>query len=213
MAQEHDCLGAGAMGKVRHMTLMVQAEVMVTLSEKEDDEALLNRFLSGEDEAFLAILQRYEVSLIRYLHHLTGQAETAKDLCQETFLKLIQKPPLGGIKGSLRAWLFRVAHNQAMDHLRKAGRMRDMPVGLEEQMDSGLDLQKQFTDGERGQRMRHLIGKLPEQMREVLCLRVFAGLRFKEIARVARMPLGTALWRMNKAVAQLRENLEKEGWL
>lgn len=195
------------------MAMMVQAETIVALSDVENDEALLDRFLSGDDNAFMGILQRYETPLIRYLHHLTSSSELAKDLCQDTFMKLIQKPPLGGMKGSLRAWLFRVAHNLAMDHLRRSKRQGDLPPGMEEQPDTKVDLQKQLTQSEISSRLRQLIGGLPDQMREVLCLRIFGDLRFREVAKVARMPLGTALWRMNKAVAQLRASLEEEGWL
>lgn len=195
------------------MTLMAHSETFVPLADPIDDEALLEQFLAGDDDAFLAIFKRYEKPLIRYLTHVTHQAEIAKDICQETMTRLIQKPPNALQKGALKAWLYRVAYNLAMDYLRKNSRNCELPPGMEEQQDSGSDTGKNYSDQELGTRLRQHIATLPEQMREVICLRVFGGLRFREVAKISGMPLGTVLWRMNKAVGQLREKLETEGWL
>jgi len=195
------------------MGMMVQAETAVSMIDSETDAALLTQFQQGDDQAFMAIFERYETILIRYLYNLIGNMELAKDLCQETMTRLIQKPPRGRLQGSLRAWLFRVAHNLAMDHLRKASRMADHPPALEDEPDDRPDLHQEFTENKIYARLRKHIDALPEGQREVLCLRIFGGMRFREVAKAVRLPLGTAIWRMNRAIDSLRQSLKEEGWL
>lgn len=195
------------------MGMMVQAGAAVAMTDSESDAALLTQFQGGDDQAFMTIFERYECVLIRYLYNLTGNMELAKDFCQETMTRLIQKPPRGRLQGSLRAWLFRVAHNLAMDHLRKANRMADHPQALDEKPDEGIGLHDELTQDKINARLRKHIGELPQPQREILCLRVFGGLRFREVAKAAKLPLGTAIWRMNRAIDSLRESLKEDGWL
>ena len=127
----------------------------------------------------------------------------AKDICQEVFIKLIEKPPTVLLYDNLGPWLFRVTRNLAIDKRRR----RKFEITGEETMpephEEGTPLQA-LTENNDAEIVRKLVEKLPPEIREVVKLRVFGNVAFKDIAVILGIPQGTALWRMHRALELLR---------
>lgn len=180
------------------MRLPFTGAAAVAEPQVADDLAALRR---GDSNALTEILRRHEKATIGYLINLTGDPTLAQDLSQETFLRLIRRPPRHQKEGSLRPWLIRVARNLFHDHLRKNRRL----VSLESQTDSGFS---PSTEAKRpDSAARDLLATLPTDLKEIVQLRIFGELTFREIAETLSIPLGTAQWRMNCALEKLRSQL------
>ncbi|WOO41122.1 RNA polymerase sigma factor [Rubellicoccus peritrichatus] len=165
------------------------------------DGVLLQRFKKGNNEALREILRRYEEPLIGFLTGYLCDSNLAQDVAQETFLRLIKRPPRRLNPDSLKPWLFRVAKNQAIDAIRKRKRMSPL-----ESQPEPATIQK--TEMARSD-AEYLMSQLPENLRAVVTLRIYAELTFEEIAKQLSIPLGTALWRMRRSLELMREELER----
>lgn len=147
-------------------------------------------------------------SLLRFLQRLTGNMEDAHDCLQMTFMILQEK---GGLclPEARKAWLFRVAHNEAQKLFREQGLRRkqwqqQVNERQTEDHESAIDA---MVHQERLARVREAIEQLPSDLQAVVQLRMVEGLRFREIAERLQLPLGTALSRMHQALAKLSEKL------
>ena len=175
-----------------------------TLREASDWK-LLRLISSGSSEAFEELFARYETRLIAYGTRYVASADLAKDVCQEVFLKLIKTPPRIRISKSLAPWLFRVTRNLAIDKRRsRKFEIRESDADMPEPQAEGNPLLclSQKTDAEL---VRQLIAELPKDLRDVVNLRIYGEVPFKDIAVVLSIPQGTALWRMHRAVQLLRQ--------
>lgn len=158
----------------------------------------LNKVHEGDIQAFEEIYNDMKTPIMTVIMRVVGNRETAEDLLQEVFVKLYRSPPKDVSKP--RAYIFKTAGNLAIDSLRA----EDRTVSLEEcegfmyanDSDSGVKL-----DIERA------MGKLDESKRRIVTLHINAGLKFREIAEIMGIPLGTAIWRYNEAIKKLRELL------
>ncbi len=165
-----------------------------------NDESLLKNLLHGDHQALREVLNRYESALIGYLICQTKDEAMAQDIAQETFLKLIHKPP-GSLKhGSLKPWLFKVAHRKAIDEQRKRKRFTQSSENVEK---TGRESPYPMADADA----EYLISSLPGDLKQVVVLRIYGDLSFREIASQLKIPIGTALWRMQKSIKIMRDTL------
>ena len=160
--------------------------------------AELEKLRGGSLEALEAVFLDLRTPVFTVLLRLVRNRELAEDLTQEVFLRLWQTPPGPEIR-SPRAWLFRVAHNLALDALRRPG-SEELPEqlpqdGFDEGIHCRLDLEA-------------ALASLPVRDREIVTLHLNVGLRFREIAEILELPLGTVLWRHSRAITALRERLD-----
>lgn len=168
------------------------------------DSDLIRSMQDGEALGIETIIQRYETRLIAYAARYVDSADLAKDVCQEVFLKLVHRPPVDLPGGSLGPWLYRVTRNLAIDKRRRRKfeiivDPADLsPADAEE---SPAALASASTDKEL---VKRLVDQLPVEFRDVVYLRMYADLSFKEVAESLSIPQGTALWRMHRAVELLR---------
>ena len=177
--------------------------------EQLSDEALLKAYKKGNEDAFMIIFKRYEKNLIAYLAKYSSNIELSRDICQDSFLKLIQKPPSFLLGGKLKPWLFRTARNGIIDHLRRSNRQVDNPLAIEQLKDDERP-DKALRNEEDIKMLSKYIDDLPDDIRDVVCQRVYGNLSFKEISKVSSMPLGTALWRMQKGIKMMRKAMLKD---
>jgi RNA polymerase sigma-70 factor, ECF subfamily len=174
------------------------------------------RLRRGDPDAFDALLNRYQNRLYRYLMRLTGDPAQAEDLFQQTWLKVI-----GGIHRydegrPFEPWLFSIARNLAIDHLRKVS-----PESLDEPSDitgeprvarlraEGPGHLEQLLDRERRSLLERRVLELPAMYREAITLRFEEEMTFEEMALVLRAPVSTVKSRVSRALSALRKELSK----
>ena len=171
------------------------------------------RLRRGEPDAFDALLARYQNRLYRYLLRMTANAASADDLFQDTWLKVITRIHRYDERRPFEPWLFSVARNVAIDHLRKTS-----PQSLDEPSESGesgighlaapepgtLD---RLLDHERQALLARRLAELPALYREALTLRFEEEMSFEEIAAVLAAPLSTVKSRVQRALEMLRRRM------
>lgn len=188
---------------------------------RASDDELIAAYRSGRAEAFDELLRRYQGALFAYLVRMTGRRESAEDLFQETFLRLLRSLPGYQSRGQFKPWLYRLATNLCIDHFRRQGRRAAVSLDAEKE-DEARRIDLLAASGARPDRatgeaqflaaLEAAIAALPENQRQVYLLRTVSELSFREIAEILDCPLGTALGRMHDALAKLRGMLGEE-WL
>ncbi|MFQ5805038.1 MAG: RNA polymerase sigma factor [Phycisphaerae bacterium] len=184
-------------------------------------DRLLRRVRKRDPEALHELVDAYSARVFGLLYRLTGSRETAEDLLQETFLRVVRMIAEYEPGGRFEAWLFRIAANLARDHVRRAKRRGpSVPLdGLERHGERGApkladagqpEPSGELLKKEAGERLNACLQELPETDREVILLRHFSELSFREIADVLEIPLGTALARAHRALKRLRATFGEE---
>ncbi len=179
------------------------------------DEELAAWAAAGDREAFGLLVGRYQRRLTGFLAQIVGDLELARELTQETFIRVWGA--LGRFDDSYRfsTWIFRIAHNLGVDHLR---RRRVPTTSLQVEDRDGREIQRDLEDRgkdplghlenrELAEALRRSIEVLRPEYRELVLLRHFAGLSYREIAEFQGMPLGTVKNKLFRAHSVLREAL------
>jgi RNA polymerase sigma-70 factor (ECF subfamily) len=183
------------------------------------DEDLLVRFCRGETEAFGLLVRRYERELYGYLRRYLGDGSLAEDVFQNTFLQLYIKSAQYEPGRPVRPWLYTMATHQAIDALRRNG--RHQAVSLEQRREEpgegesttllemietrGPGPLDQASEQERRERVRASVDRLPDFLRQVLILAYYQGLKYREIAEILEIPVGTVKSRLHAALVKLQE--------
>jgi RNA polymerase sigma factor (sigma-70 family) len=181
------------------------------------DAALIQAFLEGKEEALQALILRHKDKVYTAIFMLVRDKYLAEDLFQDAFLKMIRTMREGRYseQGKFLPWAIRVAHNLCMDHFRRV--RQQVPVTLPD----GRDIAALFayahespeTTLERRQthsRVRQLIEALPEEQREVIILRMYGDMSFKEISGLTGVSINTALGRMRYGLINLRRMITEK---
>ncbi len=152
-------------------------------------------------------LDKYEGPLIRYAARITGDLDRARDVVQETFLRLCSEDP-GIIDGRVPQWLFTICRSRALDVLRKEGRMKTLS---EEQVKASESPDRGPADaaeiGEASGRVIRILTTLPENQQEVIRLRFQSGLSYKQIAAVTSLSVSNVGYLIHTAIKTIRETL------
>jgi RNA polymerase sigma-70 factor (ECF subfamily) len=183
------------------------------------DEDLLIRFCKGEKQAFGVLVRRYERELFGYLRRYVGDSTLAEDVFQNTFLQLYVKVEQYEPGRPVRPWLYTIATNQAIDALRRQGRHQALSLdqgreepgegdirSLMETLESRGPSPMDAAEGqERKERIRASVDRLPDFLRQVLVLAYYQGLKYREIADILGIPVGTVKSRLHAALVKLQE--------
>jgi RNA polymerase sigma-70 factor (ECF subfamily) len=183
------------------------------------DGEIVRRILAGEEDLFETLVRRYQARVLSHVARMVGNRDDALDLSQEIFVKVFQALHRYNPEYKFSTWLFRIAGNAAIDHLRKR-RPRTVPIDTTDP-DSGrlsspeyksldLDPYGQLRNAERGDAIARAIEGLPAEFKELIALRHFTGLSYEEIAEVKGMPLGTVKNKLFRARAVLKDRLAGE---
>lgn len=183
------------------------------------DETLMARFKRGNTGALDQLIGRYKRSLLNFLWRRTHDEHEAQDVFQETWLRVITKA--GSFKQEcFRGWVFRIAHNLAVDSSRRRQKLVSLDVATpgpndEEGQSLGARLEAkgiapddQMANRDVAQAIKRALMELPEEQRVVFLMRMEADMTFREIAEAEGIPLNTALARMQYALAKLRRRLD-----
>jgi len=190
----------------------------IPASHEVSDNELFRRFLDGEQEAFAALVRRYQREMFGYLVRFTGDAALADDVFQETFLQVYQSAGLFDPGRPFRPWLYTVASNKARDALRKLGRHTTAPLDAVVPGTSGRDgtyadlmpadiptPEEASMNLETRQAVQWMVRELPDTLREVLILSYFQELPHKDISDALSIPVGTVKSRLHNAVRLFAE--------
>jgi RNA polymerase sigma-70 factor (ECF subfamily) len=167
-----------------------------------------------------ALIDEHQTALLQYVRRLINSREDVEDIVQDAFLRLHRQVEADGIESVNNpvSWLFRVAHNRAMDFRRKHKRRRDHldRVTMQAQVHAERRHDDQQIDTELVEResidaAMALLGELPEEQQQIVTLKIMHGLTLREVGEVVGMPLGNVNYRLNKALAALAEKLKEKG--
>ena len=186
----------------------------------KSDEFLIQQFRSGNNTAFDILLKRYQSKVFSYIMQLVKDHDLANDIFQEVFIKVVinLKKESYHHEGKLLSWILRISHNQVIDHFRKSskmayvGRSSSNPdfdifsvLKLEDSSIEDVMINDQILKD-----VRLLIHELPQDQKEVVKMRFFMKMSFKEIAEKTGVSINTSLGRMRYALINLRKLIDEK---
>lgn len=183
---------------------------MITYLKKSDNE-LINLFTAGHDNALDSLVKRYRDKLFSSILFLVKDEYHAEDICQEVFIKIIETLKNGKYKeeGKFLPWAMKIAHNLTVDYFRK---LKKLPFVKHNETDTletinctEQNAEDKIITVQNIDKAKDMLEQLPEEQREVIILRHFANLSFKEIAEITGCSINTALGRMRYGLINLRK--------
>lgn len=184
------------------------------------DEELMQRLRQGQTEVFGTLIRRYERELFGYLRRYLGDESLAEDVFQNTFLQVHLKCKQYEPGRPVRPWLYTIATHQAIDAMRR--NQRHQTLRLEEPNATQADGEavellnlvecreggpvEIVAAGERREQIRATVEALPDLLRQVLILAYYQGMKYREIAEVLEIPVGTVKSRLHAALSKLQES-------
>jgi len=185
------------------------------------DDELIHRYQNGDESAFAEILERYKKKVFGYIMHIVRDRAIADDIFQETFFKVIRtlKKQQYNCEGKFLQWVMRISHNLIIDSFRQNGRISTIskivkPDGKVVDVFDVVKIEQPSHEDNMVKRqilqdIRKLVEHLPHEQKEVVILRHYYDLSFKEIADMTNVSINTALGRMRYAVINLRKLAEE----
>ena len=167
------------------------------------DEKLAVDYVNGDNRAFDELLLRHQSKLFSYILFVVHNREIADDLFQETFVKVITKLQQGKYSpsGKFGAWVMRIAHNVIMDHYRGVKVQKIVDTSSDNDLSN---IESEYVNTQVLEDVRKLMNFLPATQREVVYMRFYQQLSFKEIAEMTNVSINTSLGRMRYAILNLR---------
>ncbi|HAN18083.1 MAG: RNA polymerase subunit sigma-24 [Bacteroidetes bacterium GWC2_33_15] len=187
-------------------------------ASKYSDHELVRQFINGEQSSFEILIKRHKDKVYTYIFLMVKNNQLAEDIFQETFIKVIKSLHAGKYQenGKFISWVVRIAHNLIIDHFRKEKQMKTFSnddyendlfnsTRFAERTIEETIIQEQIeTD------LRKMVEFLPQEQKEVIILRHYLDLSFKEIAEQTNVSINTALGRMRYALINLRKLIEEK---
>jgi len=181
------------------------------------DNELVNRFIAGESKAVEELIHRYKKRVFTYIYFNVRNKDLAEDLFQDTFIKVIKSFQDGKYQdnGRLLSWITRIAHNLIIDYYRRSKQLNtcsnddyemdlfNSPKYSEDNIEQVMVTNQIFND------VRRLVDELPDDQKEIILLRHYGGLSFKEIADQTNVSINTALGRMRYAIINIRKLMKQ----
>ena len=177
------------------------------------DEQLVSLYQEGNNNAFDILLKRYESKVFSYLLYSVKNQELAEDLFQDVFIKIVVRIKNGQYteNGKFSSWMMRIVHNHLIDYYRTtptehilSNDQSDVDLFNKAELAVNENREQEMIDQQTLAEVKELIALLPDPQREVLLMRVYDELSFKEIAQKTNCSINTALGRMRYAILNLR---------
>ena len=180
------------------------------------DAVLVKNYISGDESALASLIERHQSKIFGFIYSKVNDRDLSDDIFQDTFIKVIKtlKSQSYNEEGKFLPWVMRIAHNLVVDHFRKA---KKMPFQRETEeysifnymTDNSLNIEGQIISEQVETDLAKLLDELPQDQKEVLIMRMYQDLSFKEIADLTGVSINTALGRMRYALLNLRKIIEK----
>jgi RNA polymerase sigma-70 factor (ECF subfamily) len=179
---------------------------------QQNDEQLVKKYISGSEPALEELVMRYQQKVFSYILTVVRNKELAEDLFQETFIKVINTLRTGNYReeGKFSQWIMRIARNLIIDYFRRNQKMSfvennygvDIFDGFSE---PSMSIEQVIITKQIYESLSDLVTLLPKEQREVLMMRLYQDMSFKEIAEQTNVSINTALGRMRYAILNLRK--------
>lgn len=177
-----------------------------------DDSILVKNYIAGDEKALEALINRHNQRISSFIYSKVLDRDVAEDIFQDTFIKVIKTLKRGSYseEGKFLPWVMRIAHNLIIDHFRKNKRMPKFEGSDDFNIfsvikDEKLNAEKQIIKDQIESDLTLLIEELPEDQKEVLIMRIYKDMSFKEISENTGVSINTALGRMRYALINLRK--------
>ncbi len=180
------------------------------------DAALVSNYLKGDESALSILIKRHKQKIYSFIYSKVFDRDLAEDIFQDTFIKVIRTLKLGNYneEGKFLPWVMRISHNLIIDHFRRTKRMPKFDNSGEFSIfsvlsDSSLDAERAIIKGQIETDIRRLILELPEEQKDVLMMRMYQDMSFREISDKTGVSINTALGRMRYALINLRKVIDQ----
>lgn len=184
------------------------------------DSDLLKQYLEGREEAFATLLHRHKRKVWSHIYLMVRDREVTEDIFQETFIKVVNvlKSDRYTDEGKFLPWVLRVAHNMVIDHFRRGKKMHLLRSDDEHDVFARIkqtdqNVEQRMVNLQIDEDVRKLIDTLPPEQREVVIMRTYMNMSFKEIADVTQVSINTALGRMRYALINMRKLIDKNAMM
>lgn len=185
-----------------------------------DDRELVSAYINGDEKAFEALLLRHKDRIYRFINMKVRDGALTQDIFQDAFIKIVNTLKAGNYneEGKFLPWAMRIAHNLVIDYFRKNNKVKLISESSSQRDDFNIfhtikqqdaSIQDQITKGELESQMVELVEYLPEAQRDILRMRIFKEMSFKDIAELEGISINTALGRMRYALINLRKMIEE----
>jgi RNA polymerase sigma-70 factor (ECF subfamily) len=186
------------------------------LSKVLNNQDLVRLYLEGNEKAFEQLLQRHKRKVWSHIYLLVRDREITEDLFQEVFIKVVHTLKGGKYneEGKFLPWVMRIAHNLVIDHFRRNKKMPMVRSNDDHDVfatiaQPGKNVEQRMVNLQIDEDVRKLIDHLPEEQREVVVMRTYLGMSFKEIADQTEVSINTALGRMRYALINMRKMIKQ----
>lgn len=183
---------------------------------KATDATLVHEYIHGNEQALSTLINRHQQRIYSFIYSKVYNKDVSEDVFQDTFIKVINTLKKGKYneEGKFLPWVMRIAHNLVIDHFRKNKRMPMFENNGDFNIfsvlsDGDLNIEKQIIKDQIECDVQELIKELPEDQLEVLTMRIYKDMSFKEISESTGVSINTALGRMRYALINLRKLIEK----
>ena len=181
------------------------------------DSTLITQFITGNSQSFSILVDRYQKRVYGFIFSKVKDADLADDVFQDTFVKVIKNLRLGKYKdhGRFLSWVMRIAHNIIMDHFRKINRLpkydskHEDLVLMDRLIEKSNSIEDLMIETQIHADLSILIDELPKTQKEVLRMRLFQEMSFKDIGEQTGVSINTALGRMRYAILNLRKLIDE----
>ncbi|HEX4887251.1 MAG TPA: sigma-70 family RNA polymerase sigma factor [Luteibaculaceae bacterium] len=181
-----------------------------------NDQQLVDAYVTGNENALRLLIERHKSKIFSTIYFMVNDRELAEDLFQDTFIKVIQTLKAGKYndEGKFLPWVQRIAHNLVIDHFRREKKMKTVAPTDDFDIFKVLRLKDENIQDEMVRNqieadVRKLVNFLPDDQREVVVMRMYQDLSFKEISEATGVSINTALGRMRYALINLRKLVDK----
>lgn len=177
----------------------------------DPDVDIILRIVSGDVEAYAEIMQRYEPKLLRYVTYLIHDSQAARDVVQITFIKAYQNLRGFDLKYKFSSWIYRIAHNEAMNSVKSANHMTDEDIS--ESPDVGYEptIADTIDEDVLKEDVKKCVSQLDPKYKDVVQLVYFEHMKYEEVSDVLHVPTSTVGVWLSRAKAQLKRICEKKG--
>ncbi|MCK0135251.1 sigma-70 family RNA polymerase sigma factor [Arenibacter sp. S6351L] len=181
-----------------------------------DDSVLVKDYINGNEKALEVLINRHNQRISSFIYSKVLDRDVSEDIFQDTFIKVIKTLKKGNYseEGKFLPWVMRIAHNLVIDHFRRNKRMPMFEGNDDFNIfsvigDDKLNVEKQLIKDQIDSDITLLIEELPDDQKEVLLMRIYRDMSFKEISENTGVSINTALGRMRYALINLRKIIEK----